>query len=316
MPLTELQQMTEGDEIFGVIVRSYGLHFDVSTEAGLLRCTLRGMLKRERRKTDPAAVGDRVRATLNTPDSEPPQGVIEEILPRVRSLSRLARGSSDSEQVILANPDQLVAVFAIRDPEPHARMIDRLLLLAEARGIDAIICVNKVDLVDLPEIDAFFEPFRMAGYPIIPTSALQGIGIDDLRARLKGKITAFAGPSGVGKSSLLNRIIPDLEERTGDISGATGKGKHTTTWTTLFQIDDNTFVADTPGMRQLGLWGIDYDNLDELFPEFRPYLNECYYADCRHLEEPDCAVLEALAAGAIHPDRYDSYRRLLSGDAE
>jgi ribosome biogenesis GTPase / thiamine phosphate phosphatase len=314
--LTELHEMTDGDEVFGVIVRSYGLHFDVSTEAGLLRCTLRGMLKRGRRKTDPAAVGDRVRATLNTPDSDPPQGVIEEILPRVRSLSRLARGSNDSEQVILANPDQLVAVFSIRDPEPHPRMIDRLLLLAEARGIDAIICVNKVDLADMPEIERVFEPFRMAGYPVVPTSALEGIGIDELRSLLAGKITAFAGPSGVGKSSLLNRIIPELEERTGDISSATGKGKHTTTWTTLFQIDKNTFVADTPGMRQLGLYGIDYDNLDELFPEFRPYLNECYYADCRHMDEPDCAVLEAVEAGKIHPDRYDSYRRLLSGDAE
>jgi ribosome biogenesis GTPase / thiamine phosphate phosphatase len=133
---------------------------------------------------------------------------------------------------------------------------------------------------------------------------------------LAGKITAFAGPSGVGKSSLLNRIIPELEERTGDISAATGKGKHTTTWTTLFQIDKNTFVADTPGMRQLGLYGIDYDHLDELFPEFRPYLDECYYADCRHMDEPDCAVLKAVEAGKIHPDRYDSYRRLVSGDAE
>jgi ribosome biogenesis GTPase / thiamine phosphate phosphatase len=314
--LTELHDMTAGDELFGVIVRSYGLHFDVSTEAGLLRCTLRGTIKRERRKTDPAAVGDRVRATVSTPEDDPPQGVIEEILPRVRSLSRRARGSTDSEQVILANPDQLVAVFAIRDPEPHARMIDRFLLLAEARGIDAIICVNKVDLADMPEIDAFFEPFKMAGYPVVTTSALEGTGIDDLRAMLSGKITAFAGPSGVGKSSLLNRIIPDLSERIGDISTATGKGRHTTTWTTLFQIDRNTFVADTPGMRQLGLWGIDFDNLDELFPEFRPYLGECYYADCRHLDEPDCAVLAAVEAGEIHPDRYDSYRRLLEGDAE
>jgi ribosome biogenesis GTPase / thiamine phosphate phosphatase len=308
--------MQAGDEISGVIVRSYGLHVDVSTEAGLLRCTLRGMLKRERRKTDPAAVGDRVRATLTTPDDDPPQGVIEEILPRVRSLSRLARGSTDSEQVILANPDQLVAVFALHDPEPHARMIDRFLLLAEARGIDPIICVNKIDLGDMAEIDAFFEPYRMAGYPVVPTSALENIGIDELRKRLHGKITAFAGPSGVGKSSLLNKIIPELEERTGDISTATGKGKHTTTWTTLFQIDENTYVADTPGMRQLGLWGIDYDNLDELFPEFRPYIGECYYGDCRHIDEPDCAVLDALSAGKIHPDRYDSYTRLLTGDAE
>ena len=131
-------------------------------------------------------------------------------------------------------------------------MIDRFLLLAEARGIDAIICVNKIDLADLPEIEAPSRHTRWRATRVVPTSALEGIGIEALRERLQGKITAFAGPSGVGKSSLLNRIIPELEERTGDISSATGKGRHTTTWTTLFQLDDDTFVADTPGMRQLG----------------------------------------------------------------
>lgn len=314
--MPELHEMNAGDELLGVIVRSYGLHFDVSTSAGILRCTLRGTLKRERRKTDPAAVGDRVRATLSIPASDPPQGVIEEILPRVRSLSRLARGTDDTEQVILANPDQLVAVVAIRDPEPHPRMIDRLLLLAEARGIDAILCVNKVDLAGLPEVDRFFEPYRMAGYPIVPTSAHTGYGVDDLRELLAGKISAFAGPSGVGKSSLLNHIIPGPVERTGDISSATGKGRHTTTWTTLFQLDRDTFVADTPGMRALGLWGIDFENLDDLFPEFRPHIGSCYYGDCRHLDEPDCAVLAALEAGKIHPARYESYRKLLVGGEE
>lgn len=314
--MPELREMHAGDELCGVIVRSYGLHFDVSTNAGILRCTLRGTIKRQRKKTDPAAVGDRVRATLSTPEGDPAQGVIEEILPRVRSLSRLARGTDDTEQVILANPDQLVAVVAIHDPEPHPRMIDRLLLLAEARGINAILCVNKVDLADLPEVEEFFKPYTMAGYPVVPTSALTGRGVDELRAMLAGKITAFAGPSGVGKSSLLNQIVPELEERTGIISTATGKGKHTTTWTTLFQIGPNTFVADTPGMRALGLWGIDFENLDQLFPEFRPHFDACYYADCRHLDEPDCAVLAALEAGEIHPDRYESYRRLLIGDEE
>lgn len=308
--------MTPGDELSGVIVRSYGLHFDVSTPAGLLRCTLRGSIKRERRRTDPAAVGDRVRATLSTPDDDPPQGVIEEILPRRSTLSRRARGSSDSEQVILANADQLVAVFAIRDPEPHPRMIDRFLLLAEARGLDTVICANKVDLAEPGDVEEFFTPFMMAGYPVVPTSATTGAGIDELRTRLSGKISAFAGPSGVGKSSLLNHIIPDMELRTGEISSATGKGRHTTTWTTLFQLDQDTFVADTPGMRQLGLWGIDFENLDQLFPEFRPFLDTCYYADCRHLDEPDCAVIEAVEDGAIHPDRYESYRRLLVGDDE
>jgi ribosome biogenesis GTPase / thiamine phosphate phosphatase len=294
-----------------MIVRGYGLYYDVSTPHGILRCTLRGMVKRQRRKTNPAAVGDRVRATLTTPetpDDEPAEGVIEEILPRERSLSRLARGTEDIEQVIVANPDQLVAVFAIHEPEPHPRLVDRFLLIAEARGLEAVVCVNKVDLARAGDVEAMFAPFRMAGYPIVTTSAHAGIGLDDLRAHLKGKLSAFAGPSGVGKSSLLNALAPErLAERTGQISSATGKGRHTTTWTTIFQIGPDTYVADTPGIRSLQLWGVHFDELDRLYPEFNPYLGSCYYADCRHLSEPGCAVRAAVEAGTIHPDRYASY---------
>jgi ribosome biogenesis GTPase len=300
--------MTPGTELFGVIVRGYGLYYDVTTDAGLLRCTLRGTIKRGRRRTDPAAVGDRVRATVSGVETDPPEGVIEEILPRVRSLSRLARGTEDVEQVIVANPDQLVAVFAIHEPEPHPRLVDRFLLIAEARGLEAIICMNKADLAEPGDVERFSEPFRVAGYPIVTTSVREQRGLDDLRARLQGKLSAFAGPSGVGKSSLLNAIAPErLAERTGEISSATGKGRHTTTWTTLFQIGPDTYVADTPGIRALQFWGVNFDELDQLYPEFRPFLGSCYYADCRHINEPDCAVREAVEAGQIHPDRYESY---------
>jgi ribosome biogenesis GTPase / thiamine phosphate phosphatase len=310
-----IHTLPAGTELTGVITRGYGLYYDVSTPHGLLRCTLRGSLKRARRRTDPAAVGDRVRATLTTPEVDPPEGVIEEILPRVRSLSRLARGTQDSEQVIVANPDQLIAVFAIHEPEPHPRLVDRFLLIAEARGIEAVICINKSDLAQPGDIERFTEPFRVAGYPIVVTSAKEARGLDDLRARLAGKVSAFAGPSGVGKSSLLNAIAPErLRERTGEVSQATGKGRHTTTWTALFQIGPDTYVADTPGIRALQLWGVDMTQLDTLYPEFRPYLGSCYYADCRHLNEPGCAVREALEAGAIHPDRYESYRAFLTSD--
>lgn len=298
-----------------LIIRSYGLYYDVATEAGVVRCTLRGALKRERRGTDPAAVGDRVRISITSTETDPPQGVIEEVLPRTRVLSRLARGSHDREQVIVANPDQLVAVFAARHPEPHPRMVDRFLLIAEAQGLDAIVCVNKCDLATAEEIEAVFGQFRAAGYPVLTTSALTGAGLDALRARLAGKISALAGPSGVGKSSLLNILAPDLEaQRTGEISRATGKGRHTTTWTTLFRIGPDTWVADTPGMRQLRLWGVDLARLDTLYREFRPYLGHCRYDDCRHRDEPGCAVREAVAAGMIHPERYESYTRWLAGD--
>jgi ribosome biogenesis GTPase len=275
------------------------------------------MLKRGRRRTDPAAVGDRVRLTLTTPEVDPPEGVIEEIEPRARALSRLARGTEDVEQVIVANPDQLIAVFAIHEPEPHPRLVDRFLLIAEARGIEAVICMNKVDLAQPGDVDTFAEPFRIAGYPVIETSARKRDGLDALLGRLQGKVSAFAGPSGVGKSSLLNAIAPErlqIQERTGEISQSTGKGRHTTTWTTLFQIGPDTFVADTPGIRALQIWGVKPEELDRLYPEFRPFLGSCYYADCRHLNEPGCAVREAVESGSIHPDRYESYASFRRGD--
>jgi ribosome biogenesis GTPase len=194
-------------------------------------------------------------------------------------------------------------------------MLDRLLLIAEARGLAAAVVINKVDLAVPEELAALSERFRMAGYPVLHTSAKRRIGLDQLGETLSGTVSALAGPSGVGKSSLLNALVPDLDERTREISTATGKGRHTTTWTTLFQIGPETFVADTPGMRQLGLWGVDLERLDELFPEFRPYLGACRYDDCRHLDEPGCAVTAAVEAGTIHPDRYASYRQLVTGEA-
>lgn len=313
MPATH--ELAIGTELEGVIVRDYGLWFDVQTEAGIVRCTLRGILKRERVKTDPAAVGDRVRVSVASLETDPPEGAIEEVAPRTTSLSRLARGTEDVEQVIIANPDQLLAVYAIREPTPSPRMIDRMLLIAEARDLPALVCFNKIDLGGDEQLAELSERFTMAGYPVLHTSAETGEGLDELRAQLQGKITAFAGPSGVGKSTLLNALAPDIDTRTGEISDATGKGRHTTTWVQLFRIAPNTYIGDTPGMRQLGLWGVEFDYLDEYFPDFEPYLGQCRFRDCRHLAEPGCAVLEAVDEGKIHPDRYGSYKALLdSGD--
>lgn len=289
-----------------LVVRGYGKFYDVLTPHGQILCTVRGIVKRERRKTDPVAVGDRVEVTF----LEDGEGIIESVAPRRRALSRQARGRTDVEQVILANPDQLIAVFSVAEPEPHPRMLDRFLLIAERAEIDSIVCVNKIDLDTTGELRRVFDRYRDAGYPVVECSVETDQGIDELRGHLRGKISVLAGPSGVGKSSLLNRIDPTQQIRIGDISDATGKGRHTTTATTIYPLADDTYIADTPGIRQLGLYGVDQDHLDEYFPEFRPWLGQCFYRDCTHIDEPDCAVLEALEAGKINQDRYESYRQL------
>ena len=292
-----------------IVIRNYGNFFDVQTPTGVLRCTARATVKRERRGTSPVAVGDRVEVLPTIPG----EGVIEAVAPRERSLSRLARGTDAMEQVILANPDQMVAVFAVTHPEPHPRMLDRFLIIAEARGIAAAVCANKIDLDPTGELRHVFDPYRAAEYPVFETSVRQGIGLDALHEHLRGKITAFSGPSGVGKSSLINALLPDLDERVGSVSSATGKGRHTTSATTLLALDRETYIADTPGIRQLSFWGVDLEHLDRCFPEFRPHLDSCYYDDCTHINEPGCAVLAALEAGAIDLGRYESYRGLREG---
>jgi ribosome biogenesis GTPase len=299
--------------LFGIVVRAYGLWFDVKLrdDNRILMSTIRGSVKRERRGTDLVAVGDRVWAM----DVGEGEGQIVSIEPRVRTLGRLARHTRDVEQVILANPDQALFLFAWQEPEPHLRMLDRFLILAESRDLPAIIGFNKVDDPEsqIPLINAFLADYAEI-YPIRLLSAATGFGIDTLMADLEGKVTVVAGPSGVGKSSLLNRLDPDGQRLIGDISDATGKGRHTTTSTILYEINPQTFVADTPGIRALALQGVRPEDLPDCYPEFRPFLGNCFYHDCTHLHEPGCAILEAVAEGEISRARYESYESLRRGD--
>lgn len=304
----------------GVVVRAYGKFFDVQLrdEARVLLSTVKGTLRRERRRTDLVAVGDRVRVV----DVGSGEGQIEAVEPRDRVLARRARLTDDVEQVILANPDQALFVFAVREPDPHPRMLDRFLVLAESRGLPAMIGINKIDLDDpdgvgdsrAKELFGVYEPV----YPVHYLSAVTGEGVEALRADLAGKVTAVAGPSGVGKSSVLNVLDPDRRRSVGSISAATGKGRHTTIATELHRLPgpDSTFVADTPGIRALALHGVAPDDVDACFPELRPYLGECFYHDCTHLHEPGCAVRAALDNGAIPVVRYESYAALRRGDGD
>jgi len=302
----------------GVVVRAYGKFFTVAlADDRELLSTIKGTLKRQRRGTDLVAVGDRVLVR----DVGEGEGRIEWVEPRTRTLSRLARHTNDVEQIILANPDQALILFAVRDPEPHLRLLDRFLVMAESRDLPAIIGVNKMDL-DVTGADGELSLARslFSGYqeiyPVFYLSAKTGQGIAELRQALNGKITAVAGPSGVGKSSLLNVLDPARDRAVGAISAATGKGRHTTTATVLHRVpgEAQTFVADTPGIRALSLQGVGADELDQFFPEMWPFLGQCRYADCSHVSEPGCAVQAAVDAGEIRRERYESYVSLRRGD--
>jgi ribosome biogenesis GTPase len=302
----------------GVVVRAFGKFFAVQLEDGtMLLSTIRGGLKRRRRGTDLVAVGDTVWVT----DAGEGEGRIERVEPRRSALARLARHTGDVEQVILANPDQALFLFAVREPEPHLRLLDRFLVMAESRGLPALIGVNKMDLDEPgrtgePSLAHAAFGIYERYYPVHYLSVKTGVGLDALRAALAGKVTAIAGPSGVGKSSLLNALDPSRNRLIGAISPATGKGRHTTIATELHRLpgDDATFVADTPGIRALSLQGVAPERLAHYFPEMRPYLDGCRYADCTHVRELGCAIRDAVANGRISRDRYLSYVRLRQGD--
>jgi ribosome biogenesis GTPase len=304
--------MNDNDVHKGLIIRAQSGFFDVKTDAGMITAKLRGRLKKERMETDAAALGDRVTVRR----IEDNKGIIESIEPRERVLSRRAPGRPDIEQVIVANPDQAVFVFACADPDPNFRFLDRFLVGAERENIPAIICANKIDLVVMRSAKAEFQLYDRLGYPVLYTSALTGKGVGKLRKVLRDKISVFAGPSGAGKSSLLNAIQPGLGLRTYEVSHSTGRGRHTTVVPELLELKDGGFVADTPGLKAFGLWDIESEELDAYFPEMRDLVADCEFSDCMHDHEPGCAIISAVEEGNIAPERYDSYLRMRAGDID
>ncbi len=292
----------------GLIVKAQSGFFTVETGEGLFVCQLRGKLKQGRPVGDLAALGDRVKIAV-LPDGT---GVIEEVEERKQAIVRLdPRPQGKYQQVLLANPDQAVFVFACANPKPKLRMLDRFLVIAEKQRVPVIIVANKIDLVKKP--NEIFGLYETLGYPVIYTSAKTGKGVKELKSKLAGKISALAGPSGVGKSSLLNAIQPGLGLAVDEI-GAVNKGKHTTVTRELFSLGNGGYVADTPGWKSLALWDTEPEEMDAYFPELAPLVAECQFSDCTHTHEPGCAVLSALKAGKIHPERYESYLRLRAGE--
>jgi len=303
--------MSAADSLEGLVIRAQSGFLTVQTEAGEYTCRLRGRLKQGEQEGDIVAVGDRVTISPHTDGS----GVIEAIHERTAEFARVRTGiKRDFRQILLANPDQIVIVFACAEPAPSLRMLDRFLVIAEKQMVDALIVANKVDLVTPQAAQAAFGLYEELGYPVVYTSAHTGQGVDQLTAHLKEKISALAGPSGVGKSSLLNAIQPDLGLQVRSVSEATSKGRHTTRVRALFPLDVGGYVADTPGIRSLALWDTEPEELDAYFIEMRPLVADCQFSDCTHTHEPGCAVLAAVEAGRVAPQRYRSYLRLRFGD--
>jgi ribosome biogenesis GTPase len=302
-----------GEIVSGWVTRLQSGFYAVETEAGTLTCQMRGRLKRDRGEGDVISVGDRVTVLINVDGT----GRIETILPRERALVRMdPRPRGQYRQILLANLDQILMVFACSDPPPNLRMLDRFLVIAEKQGIPARIVANKVDLLGLKSAREIFGVYPGLGYPVTYTSVVQNRGVDTLHSLLQGKISGLAGPSGVGKSSLLNAIQPALGLAVREVSDLTTKGKHTTNVRQLFALTTGGYVADLPGLRSLALWDTHPEELDGYFPELRERVEHCQFNDCTHTDEPGCAVVAAVEAGEIDVNRYESYLRMRYKDAE
>ena len=276
----------------GRILRSLSGFYDVQTQEGLITCRARGILRRE---GNSPLTGDLVEITV-----EKGKGMVEKILPRKNHFIRPA----------VANVDALVIFAANVNPVTEPFLIDRVAAIAGDQNVQAVLCVDRCDLDPAMDLVRIYEH---AGFPVICTSAETGEGVEDLRALLEGKLTAFTGNSGVGKSSMLNRLAPELQLETGEVSEKLGRGRHTTRHVELYRLGENTYVADTPGFSSFDTDQMELilkENLQYAFPDFGSYLGKCRFDDCSHRREPDCAVRAAVEAGEIERSRYESYLKL------
>lgn len=299
--------------------------YTVQTDTGrILPCRLRGNLKkrftysetashvrrvekvRKLAETDPIAVGDRVEIEVAESGTE---GVIEAVLPRRKALVRRS-GNERERQTLVANLELAVIVFSAAEPRPDLFKLDRFLVLAEDSELEILIVLNKADLADPAEIAEALTEYREIGYTILTTSRITGEGIEELRARLKGRLSAFCGPSGVGKSSLLNAVQPGLRLKTGETSEITHAGRHTTVRAELLSLEIGGWVADTPGLRQVEFWDLLPEDVAFCFPELSSLMGHCKFANCRHRTEPGCAVRTAVDEKRVSPRRYQSYLQM------
>jgi ribosome biogenesis GTPase len=298
----------------GIVLWAAGGVYRTLLDSGQeVEAALRGRLKQEKRTGDTVVAGDRVYVESHPDNSFS----IEAVAERKSEIARRAPGQGARRaKVLVANVDQVAIIIAAAKPEPKLRMLDRMLVLAEANDIPIMIIVNKVDLIDVDAARATFADYERAGYELLFTSVKENSGLDRVRERVLGRETVFTGPSGVGKSTILNYLHPEAQQRTREVSEAVMKGQHTTVGAFLIHLPAGGFIVDTPGMREVGMWEINPEGLDVCFPDLRPFLGDCRFSTCTHVHEPGCAVRSAVESGALSRARYESYRDLYKESVE
>lgn len=299
--------------IEGLVIQATGSWYEVLNGAERIKCRIRGKLRLKGvRSTNPVVVGDIVRCECD----QNGEWVIYDIVPRRNYIIRRASNLSKESHIIAANIDRAMIVVTLVEPVTALEFVDRFLVTCEAYKVPATILLAKIDLLEGAEeaVAEFHQTYQSAGYEVIDISATEGIGIDRVKAMLDGKVTLVSGNSGVGKSTLIGKIDPTLDIRTGEISESFHKGKHTTTFSTMYPIGNGGYIIDTPGIKGFGLIEIDDKELWHYFPDMIATAGECRFYNCTHTHEPGCAVVEAVKDGVISYSRYESYLKILDDD--